>query len=548
MGWGVATLAKDAATRGQARSRAQEGNAVSGDPAASVAAFARLIFRVELWPHQVALSEADAFIRVVAAARRTGKSEYAELEAMWTAFSHAGCIVLILSATQEAARRLTESIGQRLAGNRLTRGAVVDDFATRVRLSNGSQIISLPASQRQIRGYGKNVRLVVLDEAGFMPQEIWAAASYTALDERRRGSRILLLGTPWGGADHFFRRAFMAGQEGDPDHFSYNWTHKANPLLDHAYLERQRERVSPAEYAAEVLGEWSEAAGSLFSRELLDRQTADLVVPELQELSGPARGIVGCDWGASFDRSAAVGIYRLPIAHLNPDQQAKPRFVLLPWVWPIKTPLGETVRAVSASAARFKYVASETNGIGAMPTQELFGSARRAHPRTRFTWVPVNTSAASKTAGYGVLLSLLEDEALVLPRDPTLLRQLAGLRFEQGARGFMHIGAEDDAVHDDVADAAMLATLPHRPPRAKRVLCHLAHLGRARNAPHDLSVPEVACPVVASGGGLRLPQRPSLQSVAGTAVSHYADLMPARATGIRVGDLLIKTTHKGVVQ
>ena len=31
---------------------------------------------------------------------------------------------------------------------------MVDDFATRVRLANGSEIVSLPASQRQVRGYG----------------------------------------------------------------------------------------------------------------------------------------------------------------------------------------------------------------------------------------------------------------------------------------------------------------------------------------------------------------------------------------------------------
>src|SRR5437899_153430 len=106
--------------------------------------------------------------------QRTGKTEAAEILAMWTAFSHRGCKVLILSAGQDAARRLTESIGARLNDNRYTRGAVVSDYATRITLTNRSEIISLPASQRQVRGYGKGVLLVVLDEAGFMPGELWA--------------------------------------------------------------------------------------------------------------------------------------------------------------------------------------------------------------------------------------------------------------------------------------------------------------------------------------------------------------------------------------
>src|SRR2546421_10813150 len=128
--------------------------------ALSVAGFAERGLRQPLWPHQRELSESDAFIRVVAAARRTGKTDYAEVEAMHVAFSERNVRVLILSATQDAARRLTESIGARLAANRLTAGAVVDDFATRIRLTNGSEIISLPASQRQVRGYGKRVRPV----------------------------------------------------------------------------------------------------------------------------------------------------------------------------------------------------------------------------------------------------------------------------------------------------------------------------------------------------------------------------------------------------
>jgi hypothetical protein len=284
------------------------------EAALSVADFAERVLRQPLWPHQRELVESTAFITTVAAARRTGKTEAAEILAMHTAFSHRNCKVLILSAGQDAARRLTESIGQRLNAEKLTRGAVVDDYATRITLTTGSEIISLPASQRQVRGFGKGVRLVVLDEAGFMPSELWQAAHYTALDERANGSRILLLGSPWGPAEHFFRRSFEAGLHGDdPDYSSLQWKFSVNPKLDAAYLERQREHVSPAEYAAEVLGEWSDALGSLFSHALLDRQTADVEIPALADLHGPARGILGCDWGVSYDRSAAVAVYRLEV-------------------------------------------------------------------------------------------------------------------------------------------------------------------------------------------------------------------------------------------
>jgi Terminase large subunit, T4likevirus-type, N-terminal len=517
-------------------------------PALSVAEFAEQILKQPLWPHQRELVESDAFITTVAAARRAGKTEAAEVMAMHCAFSYRACKVLVLSAGQDAARRVTESIGQRLNGNPLTRGAVVDDFATRIRLVNGSEIISLPASQKQVRGFGKGVRLVILDEAGFMPSELWTAAHYTALDERRNGSRIMLMGSPWGPADHFFRRSFLAGRDGDPDHRSFQWRFDVNPNLDAAYLERQRSHVSPAEYAAEVLGEWSDAIGSLFTRELLEQQTADIVIPPLADLHRPARGIVGVDWGVSYDRCAAVGVYRLPVAALNPQRPAKPVFVALPYVWRQGAALNGVVDELVRSLGPFRFISPEVNGIGSYPSTELRRRAVQSQ-RSRslkWTWNLVTTTSASKTTGYGTLLGLLEQEQLVLPREPALLRQLAGLKFEQRERGFTRIAAEESATHDDVADALYLATLPHKPARAHRVICHLAHLAGSSRAPSDARVPELACDVVETGGGLKLHTQPTLQSVAGVDFSTYAPLVDAKPEGFTAGRFFVKTTKEGM--
>jgi hypothetical protein len=492
-----------------------------------LATFARRVLGVDLWPHQLEADASRAFVTVIAAARRTGKTTYVEAKAVHTAMREAGVVVLILSATQGSARRVTESIASRLAASPLTRGAVVDDFSTRIRLSNGSEIVSLPASQRQVRGFGRRLKLLVVDEAGFVPGEVWRAAHYTALDERANGSRILLCGTPWGGAEHFFRQAFLAGERGDPDHASFRWTFEANPGLDREYLERQRHRVSPAEYAAEVLGEWSDAAGALFSRELLDRQTVDVEVPALAGLAGPARPIVGVDWGVSFDRSAAAVVYRLPGCGLEDPSPSRPRFLLLPYVWPAKTPLRQVVEEVAGAPPSWRFIAAETNGIGGMPCQEL-ERAIKGRDRHKRTWLMVATSNRSKTAGYGCLLGLLEAGQLLLPRDPALLRQMAGLRFEQGERGFTRIEAENPAVHDDVADAAYLAALPYA--KGGRFRCGLQELANPAVAVPDAEVAPLDCEVVQSPGGALVYRRPALQSVRGPEVSLFAPPAPAART------------------
>ena len=78
----------------------------------------------------------EAFVTTIAAARRTENTVLAETLAIHTAFANAGSKVVVLSATLDSARRLTESIGGTLNASKLTRGAVVDDFATRGRRAN----------------------------------------------------------------------------------------------------------------------------------------------------------------------------------------------------------------------------------------------------------------------------------------------------------------------------------------------------------------------------------------------------------------------------
>lgn len=506
------------------------------DVTSQAALFAERVLRRPLWPHQSEAAMASAFITVIAAARRTGKTELAETLALWTAFRERNVKVLILSATEDASRRLVESINDKLVRSPLTRGAVVDDFKTRIRLTNGSQIISLPASSRQVRGYGAGVRLVILDEASFMDNSLWQAAHYTALDERKRGARIVMCGTPW--SVGFFKQAFERGQDGDPDYASFHWTYKANPDLDHAYLERQRDRVSPAEYAAEVLGEFSDQSGSLFPRSLLDRQTVPFELLRLDELAPPGRGVAGVDWGVSFDASAVAAVYRLPVAQLNEDAEWRPRFVALPYVWRPGVPLHEVVDAVAAQREAFAYISSETNGVGAMPTQEL----RRKLRGGRGTWNPVHTTNALKTAAYGTILALLEREQLFLPRDPALLRQLAGLRFEQGERGFTRIEAESAAVHDDVADALALAMLPYRPRRGG-VACRLLSLASPVAPLPDADLGNFEGETFATPGGLNVWRKPPLQSVEGNGVSIPAG-SPTTTGARRIGRLQIGGTNE----
>lgn len=497
---------------------------------------------VELWPHQIEAANSDAFVTVIAKARQTGGSMFLQCLAIYTAFRDAGVSVVIVSATQESSRGMTEAIGARLAGNALTKGSVVDEQSMRVRLANGSEIVSLPASERQIRG--RTARLVLLDEASYLHPRIWQAAEYVALAQRAQGSRIVMCSTPW--SVGFFRDSYEAGLDGDPDFESFHWDYKVSgPNLDAAYLERQRERVSPSQFQAEVLGRFSDAAGSLFSRSLLEAQTADFEVPQMHELRPPAAGMVGVDYGVSHDRSSLAAIYRVPDLGLNPDAERLPRFVLFSYGWPQATPLSTTVDDVAAIPARSHCIATETNACGAMPSQELGRILRERGNMPRHLSFTATTNAR-KVSGFGALLALLERGQLFIPRDPTLLSEFAGLQFRQGEQGFTTYGNDSTiAQHDDRVDAAQLACGTFTQKNTNRVSSLLLHLA-SREAVADVELHPLNCAVVESGAGHRLYERPAIQSVADQnftlplGVSSVAPPPPED----RVGRFVIKPTRK----
>jgi hypothetical protein len=509
------------------------------DASISVAAFAEQVVLRPLWGHQVPAVESDSFIVAIAGGRRSGKTLAAQVKALYVAATNRDARVLVVSPAIENSRNFLRDLTDLIAGSKLS-GSLVDEQTQLVTLSNGSEIRCVAATEGQVRGRGRNLRLVIVDEAAFVPSSIWRALFYTLFDERGSGSQAYLLCSPWG--KNFFRDAFERGMAGDEDYAAFQWSMRENPTISAAFIERERERIAPSEAAAEIDGHWLDAQGNLFAPSLLESVTADIEIPALASLHGPARGIIGCDWGVSYDHSAAVGIYRLPSAHLN--EPGPPVFVALPFSWPVSTPLHEVVDAVVPVADNFLYVASETNGVGSMPTQELFRRARREFATTKFIWGPINTTAASKTIGYATLLGLIERGRLVLPRHPGLLRQMAGLRFEQGERGFTRIEADDTAANDDLCDALMLASLPYRPSGAHRLVCALASLADTRRAIPDARVPDLECHVVETGAGLRVHSRPSLQGVASNALSLYSQPASPKPNGVQAGRFFIKTNRK----
>jgi hypothetical protein len=500
--------------------------------------FANDVLNVDVWDHQAGPLRSTARNVNIAGGRRSGKSATAQVKAVHVASTRRNAEVVCVLPNIDSGKDWLREASDILYTSKL-KDSVTDEQTQSIEFSQGGVIRVLPATAGQLRGHGRNLLLVILEEAGFQDPEVVRHVSYALLDNYDEGAQLWQVGSPWGGTQHPFRVYFQRGVEGDQDYESFEVRTQDNPLLPKDFIERERARLSPSEAAAELDGQWSEAIGSLFPRALLEAHTAPYAIPSMEALCPPAQPIVGLDWGVSFDKTSAVYMYRLPLAELNPDREPVPTFGVFPYTWPSGTANNTIVDLIVKNPAHPRYVASETNGVGSFCSEELFRRIQELPYKWERNWHWINTTAATKTAAYSCLLSLLERGQIVLPNDPDLLRQLAGLRFEQGTRGFLKIEAEVAAVHDDLCDGLALCSLPYT--ANKKTACGLLQLAGPK-AYRDELLPALDCETVKTGAGFTLYQRPTLQGVRGQGLTEYAEQLPARPDNERrIGDWVITT-------
>ncbi len=423
---------------------------ISGPDLLDVGTFAAQVLGRPLWPHQLDLARSTARYRVVCAGRQVGKSTLLAALALHAVATRRNVTVLLVSAGEEASKRLLAECAHLAQGH--LAGSVLDESRSTLAFSNGSTIRSVPASERQIRGWP--VDLLIVDEAGFVGTDIWRSAEPAII--ARPGSRVVLASSPWGTPDHWFRSLWQRGTDAPDDQVAaWHWPSSVSPLVDTALLA-QIEQREPADYFhREFLAEWTDAAGAYFTEAEIMAGVADYAMTDPDDVpSGGAGGCAaGVDWGLHRDANALVLLARM---QPTPDGRAR---LFIPWCeartgWPFD----QFIERIGDVATRYRVrvLASERNGTGEFPTTEL---EHRLHLRRTGTLVaPVWTTARRKMSGFGRVKGLLQSGRLILPLHPPLLSELRALEFEQQAAGGLRIAVPERAGHDDLAMALMQAT------------------------------------------------------------------------------------------
>lgn len=438
-------------------------------PATDPGAFAAEVLGQPLWDYQLEFARSAARYRVVCAGRQVGKSTTLATLALFEAATRSNVLVLVVSAGEEAAKRLLADCVSLASNSASLAGSIVDDGKSLLTLTNGSTIRSVPASVRQIRGWP--VDLLIIDEAAFIENDIWQAAEPAII--ARKGSRVVMTSSPWGGVEDFFRRSWNRGMD-HPDgmYEAWHWPSDTSPLVDKALLEQIRQNNTPEYFRREYLAEWTDDAGSYFTESELMGSVAsyEMCPPEDLEwfLDGRFAAAGGIDWGLN-DANVLTLVSVLEDFGLNRELLGDKLPLFIPWYeakhkWPYSQFISRIVE--TAKFYHLPVIASETNGVGQYPTTML--DEKLAEAGFHSTVAPVVTDVRRKQSGFGMIKGLLQTQRLVLPRDPELLKQLRGLEFEQLPGGGLRIAVPERSGHDDVAMSFMQAVSSVRLDAARR--------------------------------------------------------------------------------
>jgi hypothetical protein len=187
---------------------------------------------------------------VIVAPRQSGKSRALGVLALHRAFARPAHRTLVISAGEDASRRLLAEAAAVAMHSSLLSGSVVDETTGLLTLSNGSEVRSVPASERAIRGW--TVDLLLVDEAVQVEDDLLlnAAVPTTAA---RPDARIVLASSP-GAPEGAFYAFAQQGDNGSEHVSTFRWSLEAATWIEPSVIESARESLAPAAFQREFLG------------------------------------------------------------------------------------------------------------------------------------------------------------------------------------------------------------------------------------------------------------------------------------------------------
>jgi Terminase large subunit, T4likevirus-type, N-terminal len=371
---------------------------------------------------------------VIQAPRQSGKSRALGVLALWWSFRRPGQRVLIVSAGEAAARRLLAEAADVAQRSPLLAGSVTDESSALLTLSNGSEVRSVPASERQIRGW--RVDMLLLDEAAQLDDELVHGAALPTI-AASPDARVVLASSPGAQEGAFYDFAASASESVAVS----RWSLEEATWIAPEVVEQAREQLPPAVFAREFLGEFTDTAEEVvIERKWIEAAQARSLRP------GPV--LFGVDVARGGDETVAMrlagGVARVAWASHGADLMAT---------------AGKIAAMVRAEDGPAPTTWIDVTGLGygifdrcaelGLPVQPFVAGARAERPER---WLNLRAQAWF-TAREAFRLGEIDLD----PEDKLLASQLAGQRFEITSGGQLQIAAKASGKSPDRADALVIA-------------------------------------------------------------------------------------------
>jgi len=434
-----------------------------------------LAFGLVLDKWQRAILDPEIRRGILNCCRKWGKSTMIALKALHFALTRPGTTVLVVAPSSRQSEELLA-----IAGRMMRDSKVPGTYAQeRITLPNGSRILALPNQPRTIRGFSPE--LLIVDEAAYLPEDIWDAV-FPMLNAAEGGGWLWLMSTP-AQPTGFFHRLWT---DKSPKWTRLKVTAYDCPRISPEIIAEAKRSFSPERFAREYLCEFAQPVTAAFPEDIV-RACVDPRMPEFFSTpvkypmpAAPQRArphaYVGVDLGKCSD-PAAIAIVEFasePRHTVDPVTRAplfdcwlNLRYLESP---PLGTPYLELVPHVQAMALRPRLrkqctLLVDAGGPGE-PVVELFQQAPVMTPM-----IPVKITAGSearedKGVHYVAKKVLMDRLEYVLRRRK--LRIVAGPVTEQLIRQFTLLKREvtesgnvtfptASGEHDDLVMATAMA-------------------------------------------------------------------------------------------
>ena len=219
------------------------------------------------WQEELLCSTSDRVL--LNCSRQSGKSTISGVIALHRALYHPGSLVLCLAP---ALRQSQELFGKVLGFYR-DLGRPVSPQGERklsLELENGSRIVTLPGSEKTIRGFS-GTSLLVLDEAARVEDELYFAVRPMLAVS---GGALMMLSTPFGK-----RGVFYEEWTGGHGWERYEVPASQCPRISEEFLEEERRVLPSWVYRQEYECSFEETEDQVFTTEMVERAVTSEVTP-----------------------------------------------------------------------------------------------------------------------------------------------------------------------------------------------------------------------------------------------------------------------------